>query len=108
MIARIHELLRSLGVTSHYIGFFQAAHAALLAAREPERLTLVTKRLYPDVAASFGVTACGVERNIRTVIRIARTNNPQLLEQLAGRPLGPRLTVSEFIALLVQSLGPER
>ena len=55
MIARIHELLRSLGVTSHYIGFFQAAHAALLAAREPERLTLVTKRLYPDVAASFGV-----------------------------------------------------
>ena len=41
-LLREYELLRSLGVTSHYIGFFQAAHAALLAAREPERRITVS------------------------------------------------------------------
>ena len=35
---RIYELLYSLGITSNYAGFFQAALAVCLAAEQPERL----------------------------------------------------------------------
>ena len=46
----IYDLLLRLGVTANYIGFFHTAFAVHLAIQEPERLLLVTKCLYPEVA----------------------------------------------------------
>ena len=57
--------------------------AASLAALQPQRLLLVTKWLYPQVAREFGTTWYAVERNIRTAVTIAWTANPALLETLA-------------------------
>ena len=49
----IYELLYRLGVTANYTGFFYTAYAVRLCAEHPDRLMLVTKWVYPDVAKRY-------------------------------------------------------
>ena len=59
-----YDLLYSLGATANHLGFFQTACAVRLAAQQPERLLLVTKWLYPEVAKHYHTNWRAVERNI--------------------------------------------
>lgn len=97
---RACQLLRRMGVTPGYAGFYQAAWAAGAAARRPELMLSLSKWLYPLVAEELGTTSTAVERNIRTVILRAWRRNPELLRQCAGFPLDKRPTCGEFLALL--------
>ena len=99
-IARICGLLYRLGITANYTGFFHTSYAVYLAVQQPERLLLVTKWLYPEVARHYKTTWHCVERNIRTVVRIAWDTNPARLEELARHPLYQRPTASGFLAIL--------
>ncbi len=49
-----YHLLHRLGATANYTGFSYLVRALQLCAEEPERLLLVTKWLYPDVAKQYG------------------------------------------------------
>lgn len=100
----LYSLLHQLGITSNYTGFFHAAYAVSLAVQQPERLLLVTKWLYPEVAKRYGTTSGCVERNIRTVVRVAWASNRPLLEALARRQLDSRPTASQFLSILVNSV----
>lgn len=99
----IHELLYRLGVTPNYKGYHQVVAAAEIAAREPGALTLVTKRLYPEVARRYGTTGQAVERNIRLTIKRAWEHDPELLGELAGYPLTKKPTAAKFVAILAAS-----
>lgn len=99
-LPEIYDLLYQLGVTGNYMGFFQTAHAVYLATRQPERLVLVTKWLYPEVAKHYGTTWMCVERNIRSVACIAWSSHRANLEQLARQTLPHRPTASAFLAML--------
>lgn len=103
----ISEMLYSLGVTANYQGFFYALTAVQLAVEEPSRLALVTKELYPAVAKRYRSSSARVERNLRRVVTIAWENNPRLLQQMAGYPMGARPTVSHFIAILTAQYKKE-
>ncbi len=100
MITKIHELLGRLGITANYTGFFYVSYAVLLAVEDIERLSLVTKRLYPEVASHYNTTALCVERNIRTVIHTAWAQNPQFMSQFTNGQETGKPTVSQFIAIL--------
>lgn len=102
----MYDLLYSLGVTANYIGFFYSSFAVYLALQNPERLLLVTKWLYPEVAKHYATSWRCVERNIRTSSKIAWSHNRPLLEKLAHRPLPTRPTASAFLSILVSSLKP--
>ena len=65
---------------------------------------MVTKRLYPDVARQYHTKWQRVERNIRTVIAIAWTENRPLLEELAGYPLSRRPQPVQFLSILTSAL----
>lgn len=67
--SNIYDLLYRLGVTANYTGFFHTACAVSLCAKQPDRLLLVTKRLYPEVARQYRTNWKAVERNIRTAGR---------------------------------------
>ena len=67
--------------------FFQTAFAVHLCIEQPERMLLVTKRVYPDVAKQYKTNWKAVERNIRTVSWIVWEQNRSYLEKLAGREL---------------------
>lgn len=104
----IYDLLRRLGITANYIGFLHAAYAVSLCADRPERLLLVTKWLYPEVAKQYKTTWKAVERNLRRTVCIAWQENRPLLEQLACRTLSQKPRTSQFLAILAASLdtGP--
>ena len=106
-IVEIYELLSRLGVTANYTGFFYASYAVYLAARQPERLLLVTKWLYPEVAKRYATTWECVERDIRTIIRVAWDTHPAMLEQVTRHPLSRRPKTSKFLATLALSFSFE-
>ena len=58
-------MLCRLGATANYRGFSYTAYAVLLCVQQQDRLLLVTKWLYPDVAKRYGTNWKAVERNIR-------------------------------------------
>ena len=100
----IFDLLLQLGISANYNGFFQTACAVELCRADPERLLLVTKRVYPEVAKLCGTSWSAVERNIRTVCGIAWANNRYLLEELAHKPLSQKPCNAQFLAILLHSL----
>lgn len=108
MITRIHELLNALGITANYTGFCYVTLAVNLAMEDMERLSLVTKRLYPAVARHYNTTASCVERNIRTVVRVAWAQNPGLLKKLSTGGNCSKPTSAQFISILTIYLLQEK
>ena len=106
---QIYSVLHQLGASSDTNGYFFTAYAVHLAVGQPERLMLVTKWLYPEVARHYDTTWKNVERNIRTAISIIWDTNPKLLEALVRHPLPRKPKASEFLSVLAAhfSLEPE-
>lgn len=100
----IYDLLYSLGATTNYAGFFHTAYAVSLCAQQPDRLLLVTKWLYPEVARQYKTNWKAVERNIRTVNAAIWRENRPLLEKLAHRHLERRPRNTQFLSILAASL----
>ena len=94
------DVLRALGITPNYAGYFQTVDAVVLCAEAPERLTQITKQVYMEVGKRYGVKWPAVERNIRTVARIAWERNRALLEEMVGCELSSRPFSSQFVAAL--------
>ena len=104
MQTEVNDLLYRLGVTANYTGFFQTAFAVCLCVEQPERLRLVTKWVYPDVARRYKTSWKAVERNIRTVNGIIWKQNRPFLEKLIGRGLPHKPSNAQLLAILVSSL----
>lgn len=104
MQTEVYDLLYHLGVTANYTGFFQTASAVQLCMEQPERLLLVTKWVYPDVARQYKTNWKAVERNIRTVNRLVWEQNRPYLEELAGRELLYKPSNAQLLAILSYSL----
>lgn len=104
----VYDLLYQLGVTANYTGFFYTACAVSLCAEQPDRLLLVTKWLYPEVAKRYSTNWKAVERNIRTVSCIIWREKRPLLEELAHRHLAEKPRNAQLLAILASSLdtGP--
>lgn len=101
LLASACGLLRRLGVPETYKGF---RYAAALCALSQDRLLLVTKRLYPDIAKRFDTSWSCVERDLRTVINVAWNRNPFLLAKLARCTLGTKPPCAQFIAALAYGI----
>ena len=86
----LHEAVRSFGLTGASSGYRYLVYALQLLREEPERLELVTKRIYPDVAHRFGVTVGTVEGALR---RAAARGCPEKCGAVS---------VKAFLALLVE------
>lgn len=103
-IAAVNDLLHRLGVTENYIGFFQTSYAVRLCAEQPERLSLVTKWVYPEVAQAYRTTWTAVERNIRVVGGMIWQKNRPLLERLAHTRLEQKPRNAQLLAILTASI----
>ena len=101
----VYELLFRLGVTANYTGFFYTAYAVELCVEQPDRLLLVTKWLYPEVAKQYHTNWKAVERNIRTAANIIWQRNPALLETFAHGPLPRKPPNAQMLAILASAVG---
>ena len=99
-VTAVYSVLQQLGITANYTGFFHASYSVLLAMENPQRLLLITKWLYPEVARRYHTTSGAVERNIRTIIQRAWQLHRETLEQIAGCSLPTKPTVAQFISIL--------
>lgn len=98
---RIEDKLRSLGLTGVYQGYFCLIHAVLLVEEDPQKLTLATKWLYPDVAQRCGIALSQVDSALRSAIRRCCRCDSQAVAAMCGTD---EPTVVQFISGLVRSL----
>ncbi len=103
----IKDLLYKLGLTTNYRGFFYVSYAIALIIEKEERLLLVTKWLYPEVAKRYGTNWKAVERSIRTAGEIMWRENWALLEELADRRLEEQLQTAQLLAILAAAVKRE-
>ena len=103
-VAAVYDLLYKCGLMANYTGFFYVSYAVYLIQLQPERLLLVTKWLYPEVAEHYRTNWKAVERNIRTAVRTVWELRPELLELMAGGRLEKRPSNTRFLAILVAYL----
>ena len=92
-------ILLQLGITPNYKGFHQMLTALEIVEANPEALTMVTKWLYPAVAKRHHASWKQVERNLRTVTRVA-WNTSNFMRDIALCPLGRRPTIAQFISII--------
>ncbi len=104
LCVQIYDLLYSLGADASYTGFFHTSRAVYLAVQRPERLLLITKWLYPEVARHYRTSVCAVERNIRTLARIVWDRCPDKLSQIARCDLERVPSNARFISILAAHL----
>ncbi len=105
MDKKVEQVLYSIGLMPNYKGYQQLVQALKIAAEKPESLTIVTKWLYPVVARKCGTNWQAVERNIRTMLKIAWRTNPEKLEEWVGYPLEQKPKPAQFLALLVYQVS---
>lgn len=104
----LEGVLKAMGISRKARGYAYLQAAVEAVAQDPSLTIALTKRLYPDIAARYGVTAFGVERGIRYAVETAWSRSDAgTLERLLGEPIKGKPTNGEFIAGLVHLLEEE-
>ena len=102
--ARITSVLHNMGVPAHIKGYGFLRQAIIMAVEDPQVISLVTKRLYPDIAKNNNTTASRVERAIRHAIEVAwDRGNVDVLNEYFGYTINNmrgKPTNSEFVAMI--------
>lgn len=101
---KVYGLIRKLGATSKYKGYYFVAEAVKMTMESQEEPMKITKDIYPCLAKKFKSTPMNVEHDIRTVINVCWITNKQTMEEIAGYSLNYRPTNSEFVDMLAYYL----
>ena len=108
---RVSEILHTMGVPAHIKGYSLVRQAIIMVIEDPEVITLVTKRLYPELAKLNNTTASRVERAIRHAIEVAwDRGNVEIMNQYFGYTVSNmrgKPTNSEFIAMIADRMCME-
>lgn len=104
----IENLLLRLGANRSYTGFYYVISAVQLSIEDENKLQLISKWLYPEVAKKYHTSEQCVERNIRTLVALIwNKGNRSLLEYIAYTPLNKKPNNAAFISILVSYLCNE-
>ncbi|MEG1782936.1 MAG: sporulation transcription factor Spo0A [Oscillospiraceae bacterium] len=108
---RVTVVLHKMGVPAHIKGYGFLRQSIMMSVEDPEVISLVTKRLYPDIAKLNQTTASRVERAIRHAIEVAwDRGNVDVLNDYFGYTINNmrgKPTNSEFIAMISDRLRLE-
>ena len=97
------HVLNRLGIRLSSRAYPYILYAIEMTADDPTVLFAVTDRLYPAVAARFGVSPSSVEYAIRySLERCWRNGNRAFLNEIAGYTLSYRPYTKEFLAMLME------
>ncbi len=109
--SRVTAILHNMGVPAHIKGYSFLRQSIIMATEDPDVISLVTKRLYPDIAKLNKTTASRVERAIRHAIEVAwDRGNVDVLNEYFGYTINNmrgKPTNSEFIAMISDKLRLE-
>ncbi len=95
--------VRKLHIRPHLKGYSYLITAIVLGLHHPQLMQSLTNRLYPAVAEVYRTTASAVERNIRSAIDLAFSNDADQLQALFHyRTRKPY--ISEVLALALETI----
>lgn len=97
---QVYGLIRRLGATSKYKGYYYIAEAVEIVIGIPDRPVKITKDVYPYLAAKYKSTSMNVEHDIRTLINVCWMTNKAGMDEIAGYTMSYKPTNSEFIDML--------
>ena len=100
----VYKIIRQMGVTSKYKGYYFVAEAVKLSIEMEGRPIRITKDIYPLLARKFKTTSVNIEHNIRTVVNVCWAANKEIMDIIAGYHLNYKPTNSEFIDMLAYYL----
>lgn len=101
---KIYGIIRKLGATSKYKGYFFVADAIQLAMDSHDKPIRITKDIYPYLARKYKTTTLNIEHNIRTVINVCWEMNRKEVVEIVDYPLIYKPTNSEFIDMVAYYL----
>ena len=104
---KVYSLIRKLGATSKYKGYFFVTDAINLAMNYHNKPIKITKDMYPYLASKYKTTPMNIEHNIRTVINVCWEKNKKGMDEIAGYPLADKPTNSEFVDMIAYYLAEE-
>lgn len=105
----VTEIIHEIGVPAHIKGYQYLREAIIIAIKDMETISAVTKVLYPAVARRFNTTPSRVERAIRHAIEVAWDRGDiETLQRFFGYTVSNikgKPTNSEFIAMIADCLS---
>ena len=105
---KVTNMIHELGIPAHIKGYGYVREAIMLCVKDPNKVNLITKVLYKEVAKTFQTTPSRVERAMRHAIEVAwDRGNLDTLQQFFGYTVSGvkgKSTNSEFIALLTDRI----
>ena len=109
--SKVTAVLHNMGVPAHIKGYGFLRQSIIMAVEDPHVISLVTKRLYPDIAKMNNTTASRVERAIRHAIEVAwDRGNVDVLNEYFGYTINNmrgKPTNSEFVAMISDNIRLE-
>lgn len=103
----VYRLIRQMGVTSKYTGYYFVADAVKLSMEDSGHPLRITKDVYPPLARKYKSTPNNIEHNILTVVNVCWSANKEQMDRIAGYPLSYKPTTSEFVDMLAFYLSSE-
>lgn len=108
----VTKMMLELGVPAHLKGYHYMRTAIMIALKDKETKTAVTKSIYPEIAKRYETSGQKVERAIRNAIEVAWCRgNVDYITELFGYTAScdmGRPTNSEYIARIVDELRLQR
>ena len=106
--ALVTECIHELGVPAHIKGYQYIRTAIMMVVKDMDMLNFITKRLYPEIAKTYGTTSSRVERAIRHSIEVAWSRGkPETMNDIFGYTIHTgkgKPTNSEFIAMVADRI----
>ena len=106
--AIITDLLHNLGIPSHIRGYQYIKEGILIVYKFGNRISYITKDVYPEIANKFNTTATRVERAIRHAIEVSwNRGDINLMEEIFGNSLNvnrDKPTNAEYITTISDRL----
>ena len=105
----LDQLMRNVHFSKRYQGYRYLRRCIMLAAEDEERLTMLVKGIYWQVAEEYHQPTCVVERNIRTMRdRAWAKGGKEALEQLTGTSYPWPPSVGELIEIFLEQVKDEK
>ncbi|MBO5973967.1 MAG: sporulation transcription factor Spo0A [Clostridia bacterium] len=105
---QVTNIMHRIGVPAHITGYHFLRAAILIAVNDDNKLTSVTKVLYPEVAKQFNTSASRVERAMRHAVEVAwDRGDVEVLSGFFGYTVNSQKgkpTNSEFISLIADHI----
>ena len=104
---KVYHLIRQMGVTSKYKGYYFVADAVKLSMETAGYPLRITKDVYPPLARKYKSTPNNIEHDIRTVVNVCWSANKDQMDRIAGYPLSYKPTNSQFVDMLAFYLSAD-